>query len=163
MDISQETLKEFCSYDQVTGQFVRIKAMNWRHKSKVGKPCGTINIANGYVTFHVGRVPQYAHRLAWIYVHGSIPSGFYIDHVNGVRSDNRIENLRLAGHLDNLRNCKTRTDNTSGVKGVSYDRTRNRWMVTVGKRKLGRFATLEEAAAVRKVAAERAFGEFARE
>jgi hypothetical protein len=163
MDITQTELKEFCSYDPATGLFDRIKAMSPRQARRVGKPCGSVNSCTGYVTFHVGGSAQYAHRLAWIYMHGAIPDGYFVDHKDGDVANNRIANLRIALHADNLRNCKKRRDNTSGVKGVSFDRSRGQWMAYVGTRKLGRFETLFDAACARKSAALQAFGEFARD
>lgn len=137
--------------------------MGHRHKGNVGKPCGSLNKYTGYIEFHVNKSLRYGHRMAWIYIHGSIPDGFHIDHINGIRSDNRLINLRLATHSNNLRNCKTRADNTSGVKGVSFDNERDKWVAYVGKKRLGRFDTLLDAAAARYSAANAAFGEFARE
>lgn len=163
MDVTQEILREFCSYDAVTGKFMRVKVVTPRQARLVGRPCGGLNVATGYITLHVGGMPQYAHRLAWIYTHGEIPEGFYIDHINGETADNRLANLRLARHKDNIRNSKIRTDNTSGVKGVSWDRSRGQWAASVGKKHLGRFDTLLDAAAARKSAALAVYGDFARE
>lgn len=163
MDISPEVLKSFLSYDPATGVFTRIRAADGRHAAKVGKPCGSINKVNGYVEIHVGGSKHYGHRLAWIYEKGPIPVGMRPDHENRIRSDNRIDNLRLATHAQNLRNCNLRIDNTSGVKGVHYDRMRGKWAAAVGKVKLGRFDTLLDAAAARISAARQAFGEFANE
>lgn len=163
MDIDQETLMRFLSYDPETGVFKRIAAMGKRHAKKVGLPCGTVNKATGYVEIAVGGANHYAHRLAWIFMCGAVPDGMRIDHANRTRSDNRWPNLRLATHADNLRNCKLRTDNTSGVKGVHFDRARGRWTASIGNTKLGRFDSLAAATAARQAAAERVFGAFANE
>ncbi|MBP9148707.1 MAG: HNH endonuclease [Rhodoferax sp.] len=163
MDISQESLKEYCHYEPETGIFTRIKAMNWRHKGNVGKPCGCLNKATGYVEFHVGGALRYGHRLAWIYMHGCIPEGARIDHKDTNRANNKIGNLRLSTHSENLRNCKVRIDNRSGVKGVGFDASRGKWTAHVCTRKLGRFDTLFDAVCARKSAALAVFGEFARE
>lgn len=163
MDIEQDVLKQFLSYDETTGIFTRIRAMDHRHVDKVGKPCGTVNKVTGYVEINVGGRNHYGHRLAWIYVHGSIPDGLRPDHENRVRHDNRLGNLRLATHAENLRNAKLRVDNTSGIKGVFFDKARGQWAVRVSRKHIGRFSTLEEAAAARAQAARAAFGEFATE
>lgn len=150
-------------YEPETGIFTRIRSDGPRHARKVGQQTGYLNPSNGYVEVYVCGTKYTAHRLAWIYSHGSIPPGMHVDHANRQRSDNRLANLRVATHADNLRNCKVRSDNTSGVKGVSFDRSRGKWLAGVGKIKLGRFSTLAEATEARRVAAEQAFGEFANE
>lgn len=162
MEITQEELKRYISYDPDTGVFTRLATVNGKRRG-IGKPCGTFNKATGYVELCVAGGKVYGHRAAWIYMHGHIPEGVRIDHRSGDRADNRISNLREATHADNLRNCKVRTDNTSGVKGVYFDKSRGLWAASVGRKHVGRFSTLEEAAAARRLAAERSFGEFARE
>lgn len=162
MDITQDELRLYVSYDPETGVFTRLATANGK-KRGFGKPCGSINRATGYVELSVGGRKHYGHRLAWIYMNGAIADGARIDHCDLDRSNNRIVNLRHATHADNLRNCKVRVDNTSGVKGVYFDKSRGLWAARVSRKNVGRFPTLEEAAAARKAAAERAFGEFARE
>lgn len=163
MDPTQEQLRQFLHYDPDTGVFTRLRAYRKRHADKVGKPAGCLNKATGYVQFYVCGGLRYAHRMAWIYMHGPIPEGARIDHANQRRDDNRACNLRLATHADNLRNCKVRTDNTSGHKGVHFDSSRGKWAVGIGNRKLGRFDTLDDAIRARRAAAEAEFGAFAAE
>lgn len=163
VDIDRVQAERFLSYSPETGAFTRLSVGSKRHAANVGKPCGHLNKALGYVTIHLCGRNHFAHRLAWIMVHGSIPSGYMIDHANRDKSDNRICNLRLATHADNLRNSKTRPDNTSGVKGVHYDRARGKWKVSVGRRCVGRFETMAEAIDARRSAAMEAFGSFANE
>jgi hypothetical protein len=163
MEIGQRELRELLDYNPETGQFTRIKALTPRAQRFVGRPCGKPNKVTGYVEIHAGGRLRYAHRLAWIHARGQIPEGAYIDHINGNRADNRLENLRIASHADNLRNCKLRVDNTSGVKGVSFDASRGQWVASVGRRHIGRFPTIEQAAAARRAAATEAFGAFAAE
>jgi hypothetical protein len=163
MDITQEQLKALLSYDPETGVFTRIAPASPRAAWRVGSRCGTRNKVTGYIEIHVYGANHYGHRLAWIYMHGAIPEGMRVDHQNQDRSDNRAENLRLATHADNLRNCKVRVDNTSGVKGVSFDPIRKKWTARVSRRYIGRFDTLEAAAGARRAAAEKAFGAFASE
>lgn len=92
-----------------------------------------------------------AHRLIWFMHMGSWPDG-QIDHVNGIRTDNRIENLRVVSSAENARNAAMRSNNTSGVNGVQQSRS-GKWNAFIrvdGKtRHLGRFSTLEEATAAR--------------
>jgi len=93
-----------------------------------------------------------AHRLAWLYVHGKWPEN-EIDHINGVRSDNRISNLRDATTAENRQNHAIRRDNTSTVPGVDWHKSVQKWRVRIrvpGKRiTVGFFKNLEDAAAAR--------------
>lgn len=84
-----------------------------------------------------------------------------VDHRNGNKLDNRRSNLRLATSEQNRQNQPKRSDNTSGFKGVSYDKNRGRWKATVRGRLIGRFATAEEAARVCDREARLLYGEFA--
>lgn len=91
--------------------------------------------------------------------------GLEVDHINRNGLDNRRENLRIATRSQNNGNTKIPSHNTSGVKGVSYDKDRNLWAAhikTHGRKKfLGRFGTKEEAASAYDRAAAQHFGEFA--
>lgn len=152
-------------YDPETGKF------SWRYKAaKNGSPLrgdpGWTN-CGGYQMLNVSRKNMMAHRAAHIIMTGSdVPKGHEIDHINGVRDDNRWRNLRVVRRSQNNMNSKIRSDNKSGVKGVCYDKTRGQWAAEIkadGKRwRLGRFDTIEEAAKVRAEAEERIFGEYRR-
>jgi hypothetical protein len=95
-----------------------------------------------------------AHRIAWAIETGEWPP--LIDHINKCPSDNRLCNLRPSSKMDNAKNQKLPSRNTSGVLGVCWDKSRNLWeakIKTDGKLvHLGRFVTLEEAAAARAAA-----------
>lgn len=91
------------------------------------------------------------HRVVWAMSHGSWPSG-EIDHINGNRLDNRLENLRLVSASENHRNQKQYKNNTSGRPGVSWYKPYAKWRATIsvggGRSKhLGYFDCLEEASA----------------
>lgn len=105
-----------------------------------------------------------AHRLVWVYVHGNLPAGMYIDHINGYSWDNRVFNLRLATNAENLRNRGKQTNNTSGFKGVTWYRPSGKWKsqckVNSKNFHLGYFDTKEEASAAYESFASKAFGEF---
>lgn len=77
-----------------------------------------------------------------------------IDHINGIRHDNRKQNLRPCKHFQNIINSKTYSNNTSGRKGVYWDKTRNKWMaiITVNKQtiNLGRFDNFKDAVLARE-------------
>ena len=108
---------------------------------------------------------QYAiHQLIWILHKGQIPNGKIIDHVDGNPYNNKIENLRIASLQENQYNCKLRKDNTSGIKGVSWDKRTSKWKVQLmiyGKKKgLGYYKDLELAQLVVAEARRKYHGEF---
>jgi hypothetical protein len=97
------------------------------------------------------------HRLIWALHYQDLPCPtLEIDHINGVRDDNHIDNMRLVSTLGNQRNARMRSHNTSGVNGVYWDNSHRKWKAQIvidGKYKnLGRFDDIEEAASVRKAA-----------
>ena len=87
-----------------------------------------------------------------------------VDHINHKKNDNRKINIRIVTSSQNLMNTKMFANNTSGCKGVTWDKSRNKWMAHIklnGKNKnLGRFANFEDAVRARKNAEEQLFGEY---
>lgn len=158
--IDQNELKKQLHYDKNTGIFTRLVSNH--HSVKLGEIAGTAN--NRYIMIRVNGKKYAAHRLAWLYVYGDMPK--MVDHINGNPSDNRIENLRLANHFTNNYNSKLRKDNTSGLKGINWNKKCKLWAVRVsvdGVRKfLGYFDNLEFAELVVKEARDKYHGEFAR-
>lgn len=73
-----------------------------------------------------------AHRLAWMIVNGKFPD-FEIDHINRVRDDNRISNLREATSSQNGYNTKIREDNSSGIRGVNWYPKYNKWRAHINE------------------------------
>lgn len=96
-----------------------------------------------------------AHRVIWAMLHGAWPEE-QIDHINGVRDDNRIENLRAVTHQENSKNQKVSSVNTSGHMGVSWHKEDQRWIARIGVNKkrihLGCFTEIDDAIAARKAA-----------
>lgn len=82
---------------------------------KANEPAGTKR-SDGY--WRVGGQKEYVHRIVWELFNGSIPDGLCIDHIDGDTSNNKIENLRLVTHKENMRNAKRSKGNKSGVNGV---------------------------------------------
>jgi len=109
-----------------------------------------------------------AHRLIYQIANSIdiLPSDIQIDHIDGNKQNNNPSNLRIATNQDNQRNVKIQRNNTSGFKGVTYEKNRNKWKASIydGTRKinLGRFKSPEEAHLAYKNKAIELFGEFAR-
>lgn len=117
----------------------------------------------------VVRVREYGrsfmvHRLIWVYHNGDIQKGLEIDHINGIKNDNRIENLRLATRQQNNQNCKVSVISKSGIKGVHYDRHKRKWVVQVainGKQTyLGSYEDIEYARQIAEKARAKSHGQF---
>lgn len=157
-----DRLRERLDYDPESGEF------KWRMSKNPGiQPgdlAGRVNVY-GYCRIELDGYDYAAHRLAWLHVYGEWPDG-PLDHVNGIRSDNRLSNLRKATASGNACNRKRRRDNTTGAKGVHWDKGASRFRVVVtiaGKRRhIGRFNTMTEAASAYDAAVLRMHGEFAR-
>lgn len=141
--MNRTELKKLLNYNPETGEFRWAIA---RQRITKGSVAGTAHI-EGYVQLWLNGKAYLAHRLAWLYVHGYEPTE--IDHINRIRNDNRIVNLREVSRTENNLNASIRKDNTSGYKGVSWNKTRNKWQAYIkikGKKKsLGYHHTAEEA------------------
>ena len=123
----------------------------WNNKYS-GMIAGSIG-SNGYRQITIFGYPVKAHRIAWMMHTGSLLDGA-IDHINGIRDDNRICNLRQATAELNARNRKSTTLNKSGVMGVIWSKTDNKWRARIGiggkHVSLGSFASLDDAISARK-------------
>lgn len=144
-DLTAQELRELLHYDPETGVFTWLK----RRGSRAGGSIAGSPHEDGYIQIGVlGRLYG-AHRLAWVYMHGLFPTGD-VDHIDGVRSNNKIKNLRDVSRSVNLQNQrKPRSDNTSGFLGITLNVRTNTWCARIqsnGKqRNLGYFKTQEEA------------------
>lgn len=159
MELTQEIVRSRLGYRQDNGEFF------WRHNGKKAG-CKNVHPSQGYVVIRIAGKLFRAHRLAWLYVHGEWPKN-EIDHINGDRSDNRICNLREATSTQNKMNTSLRSDNKSGVRGVSWHKQVGMWRATIkfdGKQRLvGLFHSLDEARHARKLAEAEVFGAFQRD
>ena len=155
-------VKEAFDYDEVTGLLIwRIPTSN---RARVGARVG--NLHNGYLATQFDGRRYMVHRLVWIFVYGRAPNGF-LDHVNGLRSDNRICNLREASPRQNAWNVRPHFDNQFGAKGLNFHPGRKKpWQARICKdgrtRSLGYFSEKQDAEAAYGRAAAHLFGEFAR-
>lgn len=121
-------------------------------RAKKDEEAGNICKAYGYRVLQINGKNLRAHRIIWEMHNGKIPKGIEIDHINHDRLDNRLENLRLVTPSENRHNQTMRTDNTSGLTGVSWYKRRGKWLARLrvnGKgRHLGYFDDLEFAGLV---------------
>lgn len=160
--ISRDYFDNLLSYDKESGEFIWLEH---RGSIKKGKPAGAKVTSRGvtYINIKIDKKLIKAHRLAWFLSYGEWPKE-RIDHINGDGTDNRLSNLRLCTHSQNLANSKRRIDNKSGFKGVSL--RNGMWRAYInrdGKRMwLGNFTNKHDAATARFEAASRLFGDFAR-
>ena len=139
---------ELLSYSKETGLFSWSKQ---RRGVKVGIPLGCSN-GFGYLRITVMGQSVYAHRLAWFYVHGKWPKD-QIDHINGIKSDNRIANLRDVVSIENAQNKHGAQKNSKSLTmGVSWHKRSKKWQVHVcvyrERKYLGLFNDIKEAEAV---------------
>lgn len=145
--LTKELLNERYWYDEVSGELrykVRSSSLS---RVQVNEVAGTINWA-GYRVVNVNGKQYRAHRMIWTMLVGEIPEGYDIDHIDGNRANNHISNLRLATRVENGRNARKRCDNTSGTKGVSFDKLSGKWRVQIrkdGKNTSALFETKDEA------------------
>lgn len=157
--MTAEELRRFLSYNPTSGEFHWLETRGGI--ALAGSPAGWVT-QHGYRQITIKLKKYYAHRLAWLYVHGDWPSQV-IDHINGDPLDNRIENLRAVDQAHNMSNISRRTNNKSGFKGVSWSKRDKTWRAYLSiKRKtvaLGSFRSPEEAYEAYCVAAKEHYGE----
>ena len=155
---SQEYLKECFDYNPETG-ILMWKQRPQHHYSTdtnfigsnkrfLNKVAGTLNKNMGYLSVKVQDSNFRVHRIIWKLVTGNEPL-YEIDHINNIRDDNRFINLREATSSENGRNRLMRSDNTSGVKGVCWDKESGKWLAQIWydnkNMKVGRHRTIEQA------------------
>jgi len=166
--ITQEYLKSILYYDPLTGDFVwtRSSKNNQHEAGTIAGYTPTYGGSEGYVMIGIDGEHYRAHRLAFLYITGTIPA--HVDHEDRNRSNNKWDNLRCADKQSNAANVGIRSDNTSGYKGVSYRSDKNRtkkWRAHIYKNGkqivLGTYHTKIEAAKAHDEAAIILFGEFA--
>jgi hypothetical protein len=159
--IQLHDVNDLLDYCADTGFFVW---RNSRGRVKAGDIAGHVRY-DGYISLRIKGEPILAHRLAWLIATGAFPCN-EIDHINCVRHDNRIINLRESNHSQNNDNVSLQVNNTSGYKGLSWHKQKECWRATItinGKQKhLGLFTDKLAAHAAYCEAAENHFGEFAR-
>jgi hypothetical protein len=164
-----ERIREVLGYNPETGIFVWKKrndvrpCWNARH---AGKKTGVKTNIHGFysICIVIDSKTYRAHRVAWAYVHGYWPKN-EIDHINLDPCDNRIANLREADRAQNECNKRVRVDNKLGIKGIHWDKTRNKYFVQLKFKDISikkRFDSLEVARNFYNEQAIKYHGEFVR-
>lgn len=115
--ITQTELKNIINYNPETGQFTWLVSCGSVKKGDKAK----VNHSEGYITIVIAKKKYKAHRLAYFYMTGKMPSND-MDHLNGNRADNRWSNLRAATRKENAKNKRLRKDSKSGVHGVTLQK-----------------------------------------
>lgn len=151
-ELTVERLHKLLSYDPNTGIFT------WRERkgtARAGSTAGTPH-SRGYWAITIDGKGHLAHRLAWLYVYGKWPAR-ELDHINRVRNDCRIANLREVSWSENAQNKSQQSNNTSGYRGVTWHKQLHRWVAQITlhrkHRHLGLFDTAEDAHAAYQAAA----------
>jgi len=159
-EITPEYLRENYSFNPQTGRLTRKKC---RYRSLIGTDP---TIEKGYAYLSIKGIPFLAHRVAWAIHFGAWPEHL-LDHINGIKTDNRICNLREATHKENLWNNHSPVKAKSGYRGVHKLARSKRYVARIRhNRKLidiGYYDTAEEASEAYKAEAMRIRGEFYRE
>jgi hypothetical protein len=153
--ITQERIKEMFTYHEDG-------TLSYNKNGK--KVVYTLKSDSGYAFVSIDRKPRRLHRIIFLYHHGYFPE--CVDHINGIRHDNRIENLRAASKEQNCLNRARSKNNSSGFKNVSWSKPMNKWMVqmTVNKKyqNIGYYEDVEFADLVAQEARNLYHGAYAR-
>jgi hypothetical protein len=151
MELTQAYLKTILHYDPETGIFTRLSSNSNNKNNLIGKKVGGLT-TSGYVVINIGYFQHRAHRLAFLYQTGAMPSS-NLDHLNGEKDDNRWCNLREASNHQNMCNKKRYRGKKTGLCGAQWAEKAQVWRVffSIDKKNtyLGAYDTIFEAAAVR--------------
>ena len=144
--LTQERVRELFDLDYETG------VLRWRvnkHRARMGDIAGN-SVGRGYYQVTIDNNAHLLHRVIFLYAFGYLPE-HQEDHISQEKSDNRPCNLREVTHTCNIRNTGLRSDNKSGVKGVSWRQSSKRWKVQIRNnsklRHLGVYTDFTEAGA----------------
>jgi hypothetical protein len=142
IELTQELLKKHFRYEDGFLYWIDFSKRPTAKKTALG-----YEMPNGYISLKFLKKTTYAHRIIFLYHYGYTPN--FIDHINGNKSDNRIENLRDVTRCQNMMNVKKSSKNTSGYKGVSFHKNRKKWIAQIKLNKknfhLGVFESAEKA------------------
>jgi len=160
---TQSYLHEILEYHQDTGIFTWKKSRG-NQFTKIGMKAGYKD-SSGHMGIEINRVRYLSHRLVWLYLYGHFPKN-QIDHINGIRDDNRLCNLREATAQQNMWNKKISLNNKSGFKNIHWSKTMKKWCVQIKANKkfvyVGYFKDLELADLIAHEARDKYHGQFAK-
>lgn len=153
--ITQKEVRRLFSYNKHTG------ILKWKVKpsknTNIGDVAGTIN--KGYIRIRVHNKKYYAHQIIWLGIYGYIPK--IIDHKDKVKHHNWLSNLREINNRKNIINSNIRKDNTSGIKGIGFNKKEKAWVSRIRSNKksyyIGSYKDFNEAVCAR-LAAEQCLG-----
>jgi hypothetical protein len=155
--IDIKKVSEYLDIDTTNGTAI------WKKTAWKGKKAGTIN-SRGYIVIQIDKIQYTLHRLIYALMTKRNPRGD-IDHLNGIRHDNRFENLRLGNASQNQGNSRLKTNNTSGYKGVFWEAGIQKWSARIKKNGisywLGAFEDKIDAHKAYCKAAKKLFGKYA--
>jgi hypothetical protein len=126
--INPEMIRRILNYDPKTG------IVTWKTPGparRLGVPLGT-KTSKGYLRISIQKKALLLHRAIWVIMTGNQPTN-YIDHINGIKTDNRWLNLREASHAENGWNAKLSSRNNTGIKGLCFNKSNGLWRCQIGK------------------------------
>jgi HNH endonuclease/AP2 domain len=132
-------------------------------RDPIGTKAGHFDSARGYTSINYKKKRYYLHRIIFLMQHGFLPAE--VDHIDGNKANNKIENLRVCSHSENGFNKAAQSNSKSGVKNVSWSKVRNKWIVFIKsnnkQKNIGGFDDLELAELVAVMAREKYHGAYA--
>lgn len=166
--LTADQLREVLDYYPSTGMFIwKPRKAGEKFNTWAGRRagCHKKGPSHDYIVIRINYQLYRAHRLAWLWMTGEWPE-FEVDHRDGNGLNNKWRNLRIATSSQSKMNTRKRSDNTTGHKGVWFEKRRNQWIAEVWangkKHQIGSFPTAEIAKSARDHAARRLHGKFAR-
>jgi len=146
-----ELLRALFDYDPETGK------VTWKvtlsNRAQEGTEAGSTK-SNGYRQIKFNKTMYKTHRIAWALAYGEDPAGYEIDHINRIKDDNRLVNLRLATRSENMTNVGLRCDNKSGHTGILWNKNMRKWeariVINKVRQTLGYFTDINEAVTARQ-------------
>lgn len=150
--LTQKYVQSIFDYDPEVG------ILKWKKPPlsyiQIGEEAGS-NTGDGYRRVSIKNRRYKTHRIIWLYTYGYMPE-HNIDHINRNKLDNRLSNLREVSQVCNMRNVVRYKTNKSGVKGVCFCKTTNKWMSYIGIKKkdyyLGSYSDFDDAVCARLAA-----------
>lgn len=158
--LTAEYVRSLFNYDAETGalawkarprsQFINERAWRMWNTKNAGRRAGT-DSGQHYWRVSIDGRKYLQHRIIWLWATGSLPNG-EIDHINRVRTDNRLANLREVDKSENCRNKSISSLNTSGIAGVSWNKRAGKWQAKLSNKHIGLYASKPDAANARQQA-----------